>query len=309
MNHFKVPAMLAGLAIVLSSCSADSRDAVITDRELMAASGIDFSVEFDEETGRIDLPYDRFVPSGLDEQVLHNAAEVAATLCWREMGLPATGTGLRPSEIYLSEHLYGPWTMSQAQKFGFVVPAPDADLRANNFIPEGTGEPSVYDSGSWARIAESNSRIPADKAAEAKEKCSPDHERWFIGHDGPWKAAMAQVSAQVDSSAELGAIVDDLGECFEARGLEPDPEYPYQPKGSDAGWIDEEQIELAISTVECKQEVEFTKRVADLYVTFQAPVMLEYEDELIAHQLELRNLLIEAEEIVSAHPETFEIPQ
>lgn len=294
---------------MLSSCGVGTSSPPIADPEAMAASGIDFSVELDEATGRIVLPYDRFVPNLAEGPLLHNAAATAATLCMRDLGVPVTEIRQVPQDIYLSEHFYGPWTIEQAQEFGFVEPAPDADLRANGFLPEGQGEPSVYDHELWEEVAQANAKIPLVEKTAAQKSCQSEIDRWNSGFDGPWKDEMAQDFDHVGSSPEFESLLDELGSCFNERNLEADLKYPYRPKGADFSTINEEQIRLAIVTVECKEKIDFTERATDLFVQFQAPIMLQYEKELIAHRQGLQESLGDAKELVSAYPEVFQVPE
>ena len=73
--------------------------------------------------------------------------------------------------------------------------------------------------------------------------------------------------------------------------------------------INEEQIALALKTVECKDRVDFTRRAADITAERQVPIIEEHADELFAVRKTWDDTVAEAQEYIAAHPELFEPPK
>jgi hypothetical protein len=94
--------------------------------------------------------------------------------------------------------------------------------------------------------------------------------------------------------------LDDLDACFVREGMEPDPEFLYVPLGADPTVIDETQISLALATVACRDEVDFTRRVADVLAQQQAPIIVAYLDELVEQRADLDESVRQARAILDA---------
>jgi hypothetical protein len=291
---------------LMAACGSGQTDTGETLQERSHASGIEITSELDDQSGQVILPYDRFIPDASEESVLHRAGAASAVLCQRDLGVPVVAYTSVDQPIYLSEHFYGPWTMGQAQEFGFARPLPDADLRANGIIPEGDGEPSANDPRMREMQRAENEKIPPSEHERSERACAEEFRRWIFEYDGPWHTELGAVDNDVKSSREFKQIVGEFNACLESRGLEPNPEQVGIPEGADAWTIDETQITLAVSTVECKDNVDFTRRVAEIHARLQAPILLKYEGELTRSQADLRELLSTAKSFHAAHPEVYD---
>jgi len=289
--------------VLVAGCSSPDEGA-----DARAQSAIDVSVTLDEENGTIVLPYDRFIPDRVDASLLQTAQQVVATLCAREQGVGFMTGRFVEIPTYRSEPFYGPWTLAQAERYGFVSPfLTDADLRANGIVPEDYGSPSLLNN---AEVAAVNEKL-TDEDRAVVEECyrSPERAEFTVkGGGGPWDDELRQAEEPILAGETLTEPLDELYACYRERGLEPDTARPGLVVGADPGRIDEEQVALAVQTVECKQETDFTRRVADALAAAQAEVLLDYADEVVAQGEELQRALDAAQRYVAAHPEAFEPP-
>lgn len=274
-------------------------------------------VGFDEATGAILLPSDRYRLTLVDEIVLMTALQVDAAVCAADAGVTYYARPLAPDvEDYLSEATFGPWTTAQAEKFGFVPPTRDADLRANGVLPPGAGAP---DDPLAEAAAESARRLSRDPEAERRldEHCGDSElvaelkaaaPRRHGSGAAPWETELQAIGvAFADRNAvpEARAIWDEVGECYRREGLRPDRHRPWYPRGYDTWTIDEEQITMAVISVRCKDEVDATRRVHQLWAEREQRVIDEYEPEMAAVAAARRAVVERAEHFVARHPEAF----
>lgn len=231
------------------------------------------------------------------------------TLCAREHGVGLVAVRYTEQPVYDSELFYGPWTTGQAEKFAFVQPSPDADLRANGVIPSDAGEPSVY--AGWASLNDHVTQAERDGVAQScgggGGEEAADSE-WTFNYDTPWQAKMAALGQEVVKDAAYGELLEELYLCFDRSGMEAHADEPGVPEGAKFRVIDKEQIALAVKTVQCKDETGFTRKMADLWASYQVPVLVEYQREIVAQGEALRTKLDEADVLMSDHPEAYEMP-
>ena len=89
--------------------------------------------------------------------------------------------------------------------------------------------------------------------------------------------------------------------------MEMSPTYPGFIT-ADTQLINEEQITLALQTVECKARINFTQRAADIIAERQIPIIEEHAEELVAAREKWDATVAEAKEYIAQHPELFEKP-
>lgn len=264
------------------------------------------SAELDPVTGSVVLPFDRFT-GGYEEMDLLSTADTAMnTVCAREQGVEAIALKPTYDPVYDSESFFGPWTVDQAERFGFVTPMTDADLRANGYVPQDYGEPPSEDR---ARALEIMARATDDDFAvfaTCRERPESKQFDLYLPAQGPWNARLDAVSGGIDDDPAVRAVFDELGQCLQDNGLEPDPELPWQPVGADQRVINEEQVAMALTVVECKTSIDATRRIADRWAALQAPILDEYASELLDEQAVIDEALATAREYIGAHPEAFE---
>lgn len=288
---------------IVSGCSTDSSAGSATS---------DVRAVLDEATGSITLPYDAYTTTPIDDQLLTSARSAAVAVCAREQGVGAMAIAHVPQEAYLSESFFGPWTAAQAEKFAFVAPAPDADLRANGVLAEGKGEASALNG---AEVGANYEALSMEDHAVIEECGStPDSDAFVPGGSGPWGLEILESTGdpRMDAPKDdaVRGIFDELYTCYEENGMMPPTSelgiVPGMPEGANFGVIDEEQISLAIASVQCKEETGFTQKLADTWAQQQAAVMADYADELAVQKAELDEVLAAAETYIADHAEVFE---
>ncbi len=96
--------------------------------------------------------------------------------------------------------------------------------------------------------------------------------------------------------------MDDLLECYDDRGIRAgDRARPWIPQGANLAAINEEQIALAMTVVECKEETQFVARMAKIEAGEQARVIDAYADELVSERQDLEESRAIAEGILREH--------
>src|SRR5690606_14436026 len=98
-------------------------------------------------------------------------------------------------DIYRSEGFFGPWTMWQAEKFGFAPPnLTDADLRANDMVPEEYGEPSKRNNDEVAAVNGKLSEEDLAVIAECGETSAVRDLEWDPG-SAVWLDELGEVES------------------------------------------------------------------------------------------------------------------
>ena len=95
------------------------------------------TVVLDEQSGAIRFPSEEYWVTERESLALTDATTVANALCARDQGVTYLASKVPDDAIYDSDDFVGPWTMSQAEEFGFVPPMTDADLHANKIVDPG----------------------------------------------------------------------------------------------------------------------------------------------------------------------------
>ncbi|WP_125774608.1 hypothetical protein [Antribacter gilvus] len=272
----------------------------------MESSTIDDSVVLDEKTGAVILPYDRFSTSMRDAEVFRVARTAAAAVCAKQQGVTFMVGRWVDQPVYDSEKYAGPWTMAQAEKFGFVSPMPDADLRANGVVGEDYGEPSLLNN---AEVAAMNSQLTEEESAVVEACHETEEARQFApSPEGPWAEELWAAADDLYESPEVTNLFAELGACHEDQGLGVHQQVPEWPAGADPTRIDAEQISLAIASVRCKESLDFTRRLAEIEAASQVEVLQNYPREVAAAGQEIADLRERAKAYIDAHPEVFEVP-
>jgi len=279
------------LAVVMAIGACESDDP--SPAAPTAVRGISLTAELNAETGAVVLPADRFTETFAEMDTLSTGAAVAISRCAAAEGVTFVPPRLLTDPIYASEQYYGPWTRAQAERFGFVRPMSQADLVANGIVAGGEST----DSGShpnadltdedWTVIDACNEEPEATQLTAA------------LRHVGPWYAELDAVSDAVFDDAEAKDAARDLDACFAEEGLGSAPDgSPGLPRGADASVIDEQQVQLALTTVDCKEQTNFTARVAAVEARLQAPIVVKYADELVRKRAEIDEALLAARAFV-----------
>lgn len=98
-------------------------------------------------------------------------------------------------------------------------------------------------------------------------------------------------------------VFEELGACYEANGLEQKGDMSVEVVGMDADVINEEQVQLALTVVECKTEVDAIPRLASIWAELQAPTIHKYAAELTEYQRIKDDAISEARDYIIANPD------
>lgn len=282
------------LAILVAGCAPPGGDA---EEAPTAVRGLDMSAEMVESTGTVVLPLDRLRISFLEADLITTAGSVAMSDCLAERGVTFSPPPPVSDPVYLSEQYFGPWTTDQARRFGFVLPMSNADLAANGIVG---APPLSSDQG-----AERDFQPLPDDAELAAHECADEvivgtYDTALIDV-GPWSTAVDAIPDQVLQDAGFQRAIAELGTCMEAAGLKPNPDEPWNPMGARGDTISAAQIDMALTIVDCKQQVSFTQRVATVEAGYQAVIVDEYADELFAQRELIDEQLAASKQLLVDH--------
>lgn len=290
--HVARPAIVGALllpVVSLTGCSAAEAPAP----SLPTPAGIDLSVVLDTESGAITLPYERLVASEEEREILHAASSAVVARCAQDIGIPYFGVELQFPDIYRSETIWGPWTVEQAERFGFISPMTDADLVANGYLPQPTGTPERY---------HPNFDLTDAQRDEVEASClDADEFRYFdevAWRDAPWDLEMDAIWQSLPDREDVRQLFDEVGACYRAAGLEPESTMPYLVTAA-ANEISETTVRAALAVVGCKDEVDFTRRISQIEADLQAEVIAEYTDEIVARRARIDEAIERARRVIA----------
>lgn len=301
-------AAVTTISVLTAACSAEP-PSPSHPTTTYADVGIDLSSSTDPSTGAIVFPADRLDLTEEEREVLSAASTIEIARCAQEQGVDwwaSTQSGY--STLYSSSTNFGVWTEDQASRFAFSMPSTNADMIANGIVEDGSlpvhdGSAEQPDLSSNREIAAHNSSLD-DDALEVVRSCgqSEQAERFspVAVITGPWWSEITAVRTDFSALPAVTAIYDELDGCLEDAGLTPDPEKPGLPVGADDESLDEEQIRLALQVVQCKTSIDFVPRLANLVAEQEAPVLVEYAQDMVANRAEADAIVAEARAVVDA---------
>lgn len=300
---------LAGLValLMLAGCADDTPRAETVDA--FPDVGIDLTSTVDPTSGAIVFPYERLDLSEEERAVLGSASAILAAQCAQDRGVDWRAASVSTySTLYDSSIYFGVWTTDQASRFAFAPPMTNADLVANGTVEAGTldgavGTPEQPDLSELRAALEHNATVSETDREIVAECGSSDEVNRLQGvslFSGPWNSKLGEAMQSFDALPEVEEIYAELDGCLVDAGLTPDSDNPGFPRGADFNRIDEEQIRLALQVVECKSQIDFVERLADLMAQQQAPVLVEYADELLAERATADAVVAEARAVLAA---------
>lgn len=259
--------------------------------------GIDLKAELDVDLGAVVLPYDRLTLSPLETDLLSVAGTVEVAACAQTKGVRFIAPRPIDDPVYESEHYFGPWTVEQAERFGFVRPMSQADLVAN-----GVQGASDSDSEAGSALPDNSALTDADwdVVDECGQSAAVESYRDALSQVGPWTEEISTISTTMENDSTMIALFSELDECYRDAGLTPEEGEPWLVTGADDHVIDEQQVTLALGVVRCKESVDFTRRAAAVEAAYEASVIAQYSDELLAQRAQLEETLSDARELIAA---------
>ena len=293
-----VAASIAFLALGLTGCGAQE-EALTAPTRSQTGSGLDVSPGLDRQSGAIIFPHERFTLSLKEQDILNAALTYSMRECVTSQGISYSPVSGGWDPIYDASNYFGVWTTTMAERFAFVNPMTQADMRANGVtingvpIPDSTAPPPA-----WA-----SNNFNSDEALTAIDGCLtlPESARFdsLQFTPGPWAAEFGNVSDRAPQTQEWKDAVGEYRQCLLDKGIEPDPEGELGVVGQNSGTIDAEQISLALEVVACKDQVKLVERLAGQIAAFQAPIIDEYATDLVAYRAQLDAVVAEAREYLA----------
>jgi len=265
--------------------------------------GVNLGADIDVDTGVVTLPYDRFRITNVESDILWTARSGAVAASARNSGLTWTGWDLRGGDYSASHiwHVFGPWRQQDAEKFGFMVPMSDAGLMARGLIPksEGYTEPTTP-----------NTQLSQAQIDEVGSTCSSDPQAMEFAEEellvsSPWLDAIYEVDDAINQDPRSLKVFDALAQCYSGQGMTFDEDSPGYVIGADQEKISEDQITMALKVADCQNQVDSTRRLADIWADLQAPIITKYASELAAGRETIDEAVSNAETFISTHAELY----
>lgn len=293
---------------MLAACtdSGDSMGSAAKSSPSQHVSGVNPNAELDPDNAVVHLPAD-YVNTTFreyDSLLINDASGGAFVKCVdKKLGIKLKGYPLSPYEpTYEMFWRYGPWTKKVAEKFAFVTPMSNRDLIENGYVPRPEGDSERPTLNPFVVV-------PAEDRAKMDEACSSDQDSQKFAlteaSSEPGAVALEDTWDQADSDPEMQKLLDELDICFQGEGMKADPQRIGYPTAAVNTVINEEQVGLALKTVECKNQIDFTQRVADILAKYQMKVIDKHSNELFATRKKWDDLVAEAETYIAANPEYF----
>lgn len=272
-----------------------------------------------------------------------SAHDVALAECVRGKGIAWDFPAQHPVDdpVLNAWHRYGPWTADIAQRFAFVKPQTETSLIRNGIVvPAAPAVPATSQPESLVATIDNLS----EEQLAASRQCEKDPQVLEFGRSDimtatPWQSEIAEGTIRAEADPRGLQLFEELGNCYAEQGMEMDPEQPgfvvgarqYAvtremevsencradgPAGGDDACgmqsvltgesaINEAQIALALTTVQCKDSINFTQRIADLIAEKEAPIVEEYAEDIVADRQRVDDLLAQAKAYNAAHPDAF----
>ena len=291
-------AVIALLALGLTGCGVQE-EALSAPTRSQTDSGLSVSPGLDRQSGAIIFPHERFGLSLEEENILSAALSYSLSACVAPKGIPFAPYSGGWDPIYDASNYFGVWTTTMAERFAFVKPMTQADMRANGVtingvpVPDSTEPPPAWKSND----------LSTDEAQAAIDECLalPESARFdsLQFARGPWAAELATTSELASQTQEWKDALGEYRQCLIDKGIEPDPDDKLAVVGQDSSTIDAEQISLALEVVACKDQVKLVERLAGQIAAFQAPIIDEYATDLVAYRAQLDEVVAEAREYLA----------
>ena len=301
-------AVFCVLGSSLAACAGDDVDSV----NEQYVSGINPKAELDYDAATVRLP-SSYVETNYQENdmfLLDDASSGAYLKCAHEkagfdmtVGYPVD----REEPVRDVFWRYGPWTKEMAEKYAFVPPLTDGEMMFNGFVPRPADWVEPESSGNPFEGVSEQDRARFDEVCNK----DPDVVRFdysALSSDGPAAVAIVESWDRAEKDPRVESLVDELDQCFRGQGLEAHPRRIGSPTAGDPGVLNEEQIEIALKTVECKDEVDFTQRLADVLAEYEMEIIDGNASELVAARELWDDRVAEARQYIAENPDYFVLP-
>ncbi|QRV02720.1 hypothetical protein JTE88_03000 [Arcanobacterium phocisimile] len=309
----KYGVFLVSLMMVVSACSSvDS--GVDVDSSESSSMGLNLSAEVDKESWTVTLPWNRYLISDEEKNILLSASSMALAQCTREKNMAKQWTGTNADFIsQVNPHVYsefGPWRKAMAQQYGFSSPY----LSNDPIVGRDIKPPTETEILKLRRGFDANSLFSEADMELMRKECDeyPAVEKFNrekIAPSAPWVDELGETRMLLFDDPRAQEIVGELEACFDKQGMKMSSEIPGFVEGVN-GFIDptEESIALALKAAQCQEETDATPRLAQVWADLQAPIVKKYAKELIAQRQLIDERVAEAKQYIQEHPELLELP-
>lgn len=240
----------------------------------------DVEVVVDMTNGTITLPWDRYFLSESERSEVSRASALAMRACAAERGydIPVQSSG---GDIPYDRR-YGIWWMPQVEVFGYDVPTTPA-------------------MAAW-QAAGGDRGTTTDAQTAILEECNatPAVQQFWPTDRLSISGVTPRFEEQVFESEAGRAVFQEWEECLVAHGLHRDESA--SPWGvSDGTGQQPPGVATAVIDAQCKADVDYIERLAQLQADVQAPYIAAHRGELTAMRATLDESLRRARVYIAEH--------
>lgn len=226
--------------------------------------------EVDAASGTIVTPLDRYALTDAEYALIDSASSLAVYHCAAAQGVEG-GTWTEIPSRGVGDRRYGVWDRALVERYGYDLPDRPTVVGNNTVV----------------------------SALETYEACGedPDVAQFNLSKIKPAFDVGSEVDGLVDAvlrSPEAEAVFNEWGACLEQNGLTRDLDHesgtPWVVLGADTN-RSEESIRMAIIDVDCKTEVDYIQRLANIQAQYEQPIVDKYANELETVRREYDELL------------------
>lgn len=222
----------------------------------------------------IVYPLDKYSVSTDELNIIERAGSIKIQECMSENGYPIDLIGTFKDRISSAERPYGIWLMDTAQQFAYG--RPEQDLGAPQLESKTPEFNHQWDS--CLREAIPSSDYGADR-----------------------NALTIQLAGKANSAArkdpQTVKLIEKWKSCLQSHGGSFDGTDPWNPV--EAMGDKETAIRIAVSDVQCKEDMNFVQQMADIESSYQATLIKENEAGLLAQRQTIEETLKGATEVVT----------
>ena len=241
--------------------------------------------KLDRNTGSIWLPLDEFSASSDDYLVIDKANNLLIEDCVHDANPPMIPYTSKAGDG--DNRIFGIWVKGFAERYGYdLVPG----LEKIGY--KGDASPTTEES-----IAAMNSC-----RSSLKSKLLPTYRIHDSGSTEPAAEGSLKSYNQLVESKEWKASWDSWKNCMKSRKINvtPDGNGAFDAVGYDSPNL-ESQVKIAVTEVECKDEINLTQRLADTMANYQNIFISENEAALIEQKKKLQAALETANKTIANH--------
>lgn len=239
----------------------------------------DTLVEIDTTTGTITLPWDRYWLTESEQADVSRASALAMRECAAERGYDIPETTSAGTSI-AGDRRYGIWWLPTVEQFGYDYPrTPQQQIAVD---------------------AEATTVGPTDEQMAILEECNATPTLRALWPNPRLSEVVPDFAQAARETTEGQAVFEDWADCLETHGLKRNEALSPWAVTDDSG----EQspgTASAITDAQCKADVDFIARLAQIEAKLQAPYIAQHRDELTAVRAALEESVALARNYIADH--------